>query len=198
MKKLLPLSLFLILLTGCVEPSSNTNYEEMKKVFTDAIQTEDGKKALREILETQPFRDLLVLEHSEVQTAIEQTLLSEKASEFWQQTLTDAKMKEAFAKSIQKELKTIQKDLLKDAAYQEELINFFDQPDMQKQLESILKGATMRKELEKVVQETIENPLMQSKWQELIRKSGESGGSSESGDKKDSGKDSGDTSSTNP
>lgn len=170
----------------------------MKKVFTDAIQTEDGKKALREILETQPFRDLLVLEHTEVQTAIEQTLLSEKASEFWQQTLTDAKMKEAFAKSIQKELKTIQKDLLKDAAYQEELINFFDQPDMQKQIESILKGATMRKELEKVVQETIENPLMQSKWQELIRKSGESGGSSEPGDKKDSGKDSGDTSSTNP
>ena len=31
MKKLLPLSLFLILLTGCAEPSSNANYEEMKK-----------------------------------------------------------------------------------------------------------------------------------------------------------------------
>mgnify|MGYP003417922792 FL=1 len=192
MKKLLPLSLFLILLTGCAEPSSNANYEEMKKVFTDAIQTEDGKKALREILETQTFRDLLVLEHSEVQTAIEQTLLSEKASEFWKHSLDDAKMKEAFAKSIQKELKTIQKDLLKDAAYQEELVKFFDQPDMQKQLESILKGSTMRKELEKVVQETIENPLMQTKWQELIRKSGESGGS---GDKKE--KESGETQSEN-
>ena len=187
MKKLLPLSLFLILLTGCAEPSSNANYEEMKKVFTDAIQTEDGKKALREILETQSFRDLLILEHSEVQTAIEQTLLSEKASEFWKHSLDDAKMKEAFAKSIQKELKTIQKDLLKDAAYQEELVKFFDQPDMQKQLESILKGSTMRKELEKVVQETIENPLMQTKWQELIRKSGESGSSGGSKDKKESG-----------
>ena len=159
----------------------------MKKVFTDAIQTEDGKKALREILETQTFRDLLVLEHSEVQTAIEQTLLSEKASEFWKHSLDDAKMKEAFAKSIQKELKTIQKDLLKDASYQEELVKFFDQPDMQKQLESILKGSTMRKELEKVVQETIENPLMQTKWQELIRKSGESGSSGGSKDKKESG-----------
>lgn len=186
MKKLLPLSLALFLLTGCVEPSSSSsNYEEMKKMFADAIQTEDGKKALREILETPSFRELLVLEHTEVQTAIEQTLLSEKASEFWKHTLEDAKMKEAFAKSIQKELGTIQKDLLKDASYQEELIKFFDQPDMQKQLESILKGSTMRKELEKVVQETIENPLMQTKWQELIRKSGESGGSGGSDAKKE-------------
>ena len=150
----------------------------MKKVFTDALQTEDGKKALREILETPSFRELLVLEHTEVQTAIEQTLLSEKSSEFWKHTLEDPKMKEAFAKSIQKELATIQKDLLKDAGYQEELTKFFDQPEMQKQLESILKGTTMRKEIEKVVKDTIENPLMQTKWQELIKKSGESGGSS--------------------
>ena len=182
MRKLLPLSLILILLTGCVEPnSSGSNYDEMKKMFADAIQTEDGKKALREILETQSFRELLVLEHTEVQSAIEQTLLSEKASEFWKHTLEDPKMKEAFAKSIQKELSTIQKDLLKDSAYQEELIKFFDQPDMQKQLESILKGSKMKKELEKAVQETIENPLMQTKWQELIRKSGESGKSGNSG-----------------
>ena len=108
------------------------------------------------------------------------------ASQQYQKEI-DAKMKEAFAKSIKKELKTIKKDLLKDASYQEELVKFFDQPDMQKQLESILKGSTMRKELEKVVQETIENPLMQTKWQELIRKSGESGSSGGSKDKKESG-----------
>lgn len=185
MRKLLSLSLILIFLTGCVEPnSSSPNYDEMKKMFSDAVQTEEGKKALREIFETPSFRDLLVLEHTEVQSAIEQTLLSEKATEFWKHTLEDPKMKEAFAKSIQKELSTIQKDLLKDSAYQEELIKFFDQPDMQKQLESILKGSKMKKELEKVVQETIENPLMQSKWQELIRKSGESGKSSNSGGEK--------------
>ena len=178
MKKILSLSFVLILLTGCVEPSSSgSNYEEMKKVVTDALQTEDGKKALRDILENPSFRELLVLEHTEVQTAIEQTLLSEKASEFWKTALEDPKIKEAFAKSIQKELSTLQKDLLKDAGYQEELTKFFDQPDMQKQLESILKGTTMRKEIEKVVQDTIENPLMQTKWQELIKKSGESGSS---------------------
>ena len=120
-----------------------------------------------------------------MQTAIEQTLLSDKASEFWKHTLEDPKMKEVFAKSIQKELATIQKDLLKDAGYQEELTKFFDQPEMQKQLESILKGTTMRKEIEKVVKDTIDNPLMQTKWQELIKKSGESGGNDGGGGKEE-------------
>jgi len=44
----------------------------------------------------------------------------------------------------------------------------------------------LRKEIEKVVMETIESPLLQTKWQELIKKSGESGGSKEKG-KEESG-----------
>ena len=43
---------------------------------------------------------------------------------------------------------------------------------MTKELEKILKSADMRKEMQKVVEETIQSPLMQTKWQELILKSG--------------------------
>ena len=74
---------------------------------------------------------------------------------------------------MQKELTTIQKDLLKDPTYQEELIKFFGQPDMQKQLETLLKGTELRKEMEKVVKETIESPTLQNQWLELLKKSGE-------------------------
>jgi len=44
--------------------------------------------------------------------------------------------------------------------------------------------------MEEVVKETIESPLMQSKWQELIKKSGETS-SSGSGDKKEASGESG-------
>ena len=67
----------------------------------------------------------------------------------------------------------LMKDLLKDAEYQQAMTDFFAQADMQKQLEKVLKSAPLRKQTEEVVKETIENPLMQSKWAELIRKSGE-------------------------
>ena len=47
----------------------------------------------------------------------------------------------------------------------------------------------MRKEIEKVVMETIENPLQQTKWQQLIKQSGE-GASSGGESKSDSGSES--------
>ena len=158
--------------------------------MVDAIQTEDGKKAIRQLFEDKSFRELLILNTEEVKKATEETMLSKEAMDFWIKTFEDPKFKESFAKSMQKQQEELMKNLLNDASYQEGLTSFFGQPDMQKQLESILKGAVMRKELEKVVMETIENPLMQTKWQELIKKSGEassagkdekSGGGSEKG-----------------
>lgn len=150
--------------------------------MVDAIQTEDGKKAIRQLFEDKSFRELLILNTEEVKKATEETLLSKEATDFWVQTFEDPKFKETFAKSMQKQQEDLMKNLLNDASYQEDLTAFFGQADMQKQLETILKGAVMRKELEKVVMETIENPLLQSKWQELIKKSGEGG--SEGGSKK--------------
>ena len=174
MKKLILLGLTAFFLSACSNPSnSSVQYDEVKKIMTDLIQTEEGKKALRQVFEEASFRELLVLEHAEVKKSIEETLLSKDAEAFWKSNFEDPKFKETLAKSMQKELTTIQKDLLKDPTYQEDLIKFFGQPDMQKQLETLLKGTELRKEMEKVVKETIESPTLQNKWLELIQKSGE-------------------------
>lgn len=144
--------------------------------MVDALQTEEGKKAVRELLNDQSFRDLVVLEHDEVETAMKNTLLSKDAEEFWKKTFEDPKFKESLAKSMKDQQEDLMKGLMTDAEYQETLAKFFDQPDMQKQFESLLKGSALRKQMEEVVMETIENPLLQSKWEELIRKSGEAAG----------------------
>ena len=124
------------------------------------------------------------------------TLLSTEAEAFWKKTFEDPKFKEAIAKSMKDQQEDIMKKLMTDAEYQQTLTKFFDQPDMQKQFESLLKGSVLRKQMEEVVMETIENPLLQTKWAELIRSTGETGGSSKKeesgggGDKK-SGSESG-------
>lgn len=167
--------LVLLLLASCSDsPTAQPSYEEVKKIVLDAIQTEDGKKAIRQLLEDPSFRELVILEHEEVQKAINDTLMSDQATEFWKKTFEDPKFKETIAKSMHEQQKEIMKQLMKDSSFQQDLIAFFDQPEMKKELESILKSAELRKEIEKVVMETIENPLLQTKWQELIKKSGES------------------------
>lgn len=173
LNRLSTILLFLLLLTSCSDGNNTLSYDEVKKMVIDSIQTEEGKKAIRQLLEDPNFRDLVVLEHNDVKTAIEDTLLSEKAEDFWKKTYEDPKFKEAIAKSMKEQQTDIMKSLMNDSSYQKELVNFFSQSDMKKELESVMKSATIREEIEKVVMETIENPLLQTKWQELIKKSGE-------------------------
>ena len=175
--RLLSVLFVVLLLSSCSDANNQTqSYEEIKKMMMDSLQTEEGKKAVRQLLEDPSFRDLIILEHDEVQTAINDTLLSEDATEFWKKTFEDPKFKENLAKSMKEQQTEIMKDLIKSSSYQEDLIKFFGQADMQKELETILQSATLRKQMEEVVKETIEDPLLQTKWQELIKKSGESSG----------------------
>lgn len=149
----------------------------------DSIQTEDGKKAIRQLLQDPSFRDLIVLEHEEVQTAISSTLVSEDSKEFWKKQFEDPTFQENIAKSMKEQQTEIMKELIKDPTYQEDLISFFGQSEMQKELETVLKSAPLRKQMEEVVMQTIESPLLQTKWQQLIKESGEtsSGSKSEEG-----------------
>lgn len=173
MRKFTLLLILMLFLSACSQDKTSTmSYDEIKKIMIDSLQTEDGKKALRQLLEEPSFRELLILEHEEVKKATEETLLSKEAEDFWKKTFEDPKFKETVAKSMQKQQQDIMKELIKDPTFQKDMEAFFGQPDMQKQLETILKSSNMRKQMEEVVKETIESPLMQTKWQELIKKSG--------------------------
>lgn len=189
--------LFVILLmSACsASPQSTPSFDEIKKMMTDAIQTEDGKKALRQILAEEDFRELLVLEQPEVKKSIEETLLSEKGDDFWKKAFEDPKFAETIAKSMKEQHEDVMKGLMDDASFQKQLEEFFKQPDMQKQLEDIMKSSTMKEQYEKAIEETINSPLLQTKWEKLIQEAGTSkgGGDKESGGKKESkSKDSGD------
>ena len=189
-KKCFHLLFLTVLLTGCGMQQSGPTYDEIKKMTTDALQTEDGKKAIKQMLADPEFKELLILEQPEVKKSIEDTLLSEQGEAFWKKTFEDPKFTESIAKSMKTEQQEVMKELMKDADFQKELEAFFSQPDMQKKLETVMQSANMKKSLEKVVEETIASPLLQTKWQELILKAGEdkkevSGGSGGSeGEKK--------------
>lgn len=161
-----------LVLAGCGMQQSTPSYEETKKMITDTMQTEEGKKVMRKMLSDPEFKELLVLEHEDVKTSIENTLLSKDAEKFWKDTFKDPKFSETFAKSMKEQQQEIMTNLMKDASFQKELQTFFGQPDMQKQLETILQSSTLRKEIEEIVEEAIDSPLLKTKWQELIKAAG--------------------------
>ncbi|WP_391118407.1 spore germination lipoprotein GerD [Psychrobacillus sp. L3] len=173
MKYLALILLTISLMAGCSSsPSSTPSYDEMKKIVIDALQTEDGKKSVRKLLDDPEFKALLVIDSEQVKKSVEQTMLSKEAEDFWKEVYQDPKFSETMAKSMMKQQEELMKALIKDPDYLKDLESFFASADMKKELGKILQSADLRKEMEKVVEETIQSPLLQTKWQKLVEEAG--------------------------
>ena len=100
-KLLLPIG-FLIIFSGCSEQTiqGETNYEETKKMVVDILKTDDGKKALQEVMADEKIKQQMVLDQAIVKDTIEQTLTSDKGMEFWKKAFADPKFSESMAKSM--------------------------------------------------------------------------------------------------
>lgn len=185
MKYFALLLLSLAFLASCSGPTSSPpSYEENKKMLIDALQTEDGKKAIRTLLDDPQFKELLVIDSEQVKKSVEQTMLSKEAEEFWKEVYQDPKFSETMAKSMLKQQEELMKSLMKDPTYLKDLESFFGSADMKKELGKVLQSSDMRKEMQKVVEETIQSPLLQTKWQKLVEEAGapKEGGGESKGD----------------
>lgn len=106
---------------------------------------------------------MLVLEQDVVKQSVETSLLSEEGKAFWEHSMEDPKFMEAMAKSMT------------DPDYMKEWEEFWKQPTQQQELGKLLKSSELRDEMKKVVEETIQNPVWQAYWQEIVMNAAEAG-----------------------
>jgi spore germination protein D len=189
---LLTITAICFILASCSpkdQPAGQLDYEETKKMVVDILKTDDGKKAIEEILTNEEMKQNLIMDQKVVSETISKTLTSEKGVEFWQKTFEDPKFTESFAKSLQTEHEKVIKGLMKDPEYQEMLIGVLQNPEMEKETMKVLQSQEFRKHLQEVITETINSPLFKSKMEETLLKAakemnqegGSSGGGSDSG-----------------
>lgn len=200
MKFLIPAA-FLLLAAGCAPSESGggqVDYEETKKMVVDILKTDDGKKAIQEVMGDDGMKQKLIMDQPVVTDTIEKTLTSEKGMDFWKKSFEDPKFAESVAKSMKKENEQLLKNLMKDPEYKGMMMEVMKDPELEKELTSLLKSKEYREHLQKVMSETFESPLFKAKLQALIVKAaeelptqkpggggdggGDSGGGGESGD----------------
>lgn len=194
-KYLVVIGLSIIFLAACVgdaNPSGNNQaeYDSTKKMVVDILQTEDGKKALQEILADEQLKQELVLDSEVVKDSINETLTSDKGIEMWKTLFEDPKFVKEYAASMEDAHNDLMKKLMNDSAYQEKMIELLQDPKMDEQMVTVLKSQDFRSHLEKTIQETLETPTFQAKIQEILLKAAEEQGS-QSGGQGGSGGDSG-------
>jgi spore germination protein D len=194
-KKLLLLAVMGITLSGCTaaeDSGGELDYEQTKKMVVDILKTDDGKKAIQEVMTDDKMKETLVMDQKVVSDTIVTTLTSEKGASFWKKNFDDPKFAEAIAKSMQKENEALLKNLMKDPEYRGMMIEVLKDPELEKELTNVLKSKEYRAHLQKVMTETFESPLFKVKMQNILikaaeemkvseEKSSDGGGSEDSG-----------------
>jgi spore germination protein D len=172
LKLLLPFS-FLFFIAACADTAAQggqIDYEATKKMVVDILKTDDGKKALQEVMADDKIKQQLIMDQAVVKDAIEQTLTSEKGMEFWKKAFADPKFSEGMAKSMKTENETLLKNLMNDPEYRGMMIEVLKDPELEKELTSLLKSKQYREHMQQIMNETFESPLFKAKIQDLLIK----------------------------
>jgi spore germination protein D len=182
--------------TGAEESSGELDYEQTKKMVVDILKTDDGKKAIQEVMSDEKMKQSLVMDQTIVTGTIEKTLTSDKGIDFWKKAFEDPKFAESVAKSMKTENEKLLKALMKDPEYQGMMIEIMKDPELGKEVTSLLKSKEYREHLQKVMTETFESPLFKVKMQAILIKAAEEMKGSEAKSGEESGGGGGDDSSS--
>ncbi|RJX36630.1 spore gernimation protein [Paenibacillus pinisoli] len=169
-----------LLLTSCGSESSGgvqqqLSYKDMKSMVIDILKTEDAQKALQQSAEqlsgytAQSSKLLSVQDQEEVRLAVKDVISSPDYDKVIRKLMTDTRFAGEFAKAVNKENKDIHKELIKDPAYQQELIKTMRNPEMEKLILEVLKSAQYRKEVMSLMQESMQNPLFRLEVLDLMK-----------------------------
>ena len=142
-------------------------------MVVDIIKTDEGKKALTEVLTDEKMQQQLVMDSATVQEAISGTLLSDQGKEFWNKLFEDPMFVQTYTKSVEDAQKELMKGLMTDSEYQKLLMDIFQNPEMETTMIETLKSQQFREHLEKTIQETLESPLFKAKMTEVLLKAAE-------------------------
>lgn len=189
----------LLFLAGCggnqAESEKNEDYEGTKKMVADILKTDDGKKAITEVLASDDMQQTYVMESKMVKEAINETLSNDKGKEFWTKMFEDPAFVKSFSTALQDAQEDVTKNLMADSEYQKKLMEVLSNPEMEKQVLTLLTSQQFRSHLETVMEETFDSPMMQEKLSNLILKAAKEmkpqsegqGGSSEGGSGEEQG-----------
>lgn len=159
---------FLIACTNTTEQAKDREYDTTKRMIVDILQTEDGKKALSEVLNDDAMKQRLVIESDIVKNAVSDQLVSDEGQEVWTNFFNDPKFTASFAAAMEPEHISLLKKMMHDAEFQQQLIVLMQDPELINHLMVQLQSQAFRAHLEGLIEQTLETPAFQEKISEMI------------------------------
>lgn len=169
------LILFLSILNGCdllknSGSTENVDYNEMKQMVTDILQTDESKKIIQKSLQDPEIKNKLVMNNDEVKTIIENELLSSENHELLMTIYEDPEFASKLAETLKSENEKLLKGLMKDPEYREMLIETMNEEEFKKILLEVMKSNEYRNQMMVVIKDTFETPTFKNELLNLIEK----------------------------
>lgn len=181
--------IFVIVSVGCnafkQNESANPDYKELKQMVIDILQTEDGKKAIKETIEDPKLKKNMVLEDKEVEQIIQKELLSPENKEKLKSMYEDPKFAAELAKALQKENEKLIKDLMKDPEYRKSLLEVMNEKEFKEMIMGIMKSNEYRAQMMTVIKESLQSPLFKEDLMKLMEEANKEALKPESDKKKE-------------
>jgi spore germination protein D len=159
---------------GCSNHSSSqgttTDYQTTKKMVVDMLKSDDGKNAIKEILNDEAFKQQLVIDQELVKRTITQTMTSEEGKKFWDERLKNPEFSRALAKTMMENNEALLKKLINDPDYQKMMMNLFKAPNMEREYLDLLKTQPFRAQIRQNILEAVDSPLFSAKLTEALNK----------------------------
>ncbi|MFD2210267.1 spore germination lipoprotein GerD [Virgibacillus halophilus] len=171
--------------SGTNSAAKEADYDTTKKMVVDILQTDEGKKAVTELVADEKMKKHLVMDSDTVKNAINNAMSSEQSKKVWEQLFEDPQFVANYAKSMDKPMKQMMKDLMKDPDFQKRMLELLQNPEMNKEMLQVMKSQKFRSHLKETVQETLESPLFQEKIQKNLLEAAEKQQDSHKQDKGD-------------
>lgn len=172
--RLLVVGLLIIFASGCaasdVQGSSPTSYQETKKMVIDLLKSDEGKTAIKDILNDPSIKQEIVMKQDFVKSTIESTLASDKGKEYWTSLIEDTDFSNKLAKTMQKQDEKVLQQLMKDPTYQKNMMSILKSPDMEKNYLELMKTEPYRKQMKQVIIDTMSSPLFATQLSDALKK----------------------------
>ena len=165
--------LICLICSGCSQNETSTeklDYEETKKMVVDILKSDNGKKAIQDVLADEKVKSEFIMDQETIKTTIKETLTSDDGKKFWKKAFEDPKFAKAYATSLKTEHENLLKDLTKDPTYRGMIIDILKEPDVQKEFKGVLKSKEMRELSKETLIETMDSPLVKVKIEDILLK----------------------------
>lgn len=173
MRNILFAVMIVILTTACSNAaqrpeSQGPNYRQVKEMVIDVLETNEGKKAIREMMKDPEFKREAVITSQDMEKAVAKTLQDPKSKKELENILKKPEVAKNFAEATRKEQQKLMKQLMKDPEYQKLLLDVLRDPEFEDHLLHLMKSRKYRQEMPKIMEEAMDTPSFQKKMEKLL------------------------------